>query len=166
MRRSAFLLLIAVAVAGAGSAAVLVLAGEVRAAGLALAPGGAALIVSAGSAGSSPRLVLLQASAERALEAVVLGAIAWAVLPEDAPIAIAAIFALGMSYLATYFRVRSSSLGFRVTETRMLSGGFLLLVATGLFAELVAFTLWSVAGLSTVILAYDVAGLARQREPR
>jgi hypothetical protein len=164
-RPGVFFLLLTVAVAGVGSAAALFLAGEVRGAGLALAPAGAALIVTSGSADVSPRLVLLQAVTERALEAAVFGVIAWTALPEDAPIAVAAMVALGVSYLATYFRVRSLGLGFRVTETGMGQGTFLLLVAAGLFADLVAFTLWVVAALSAVTLAYDVAVLTRQREP-
>jgi hypothetical protein len=164
--RGAFLLLLAVAVAAASSAVALVLAGEGRIAGLPLAVAAGALFATRFGVGVSPRLVLLEAVTERALEAAVLGAIAWVALPEEAPLAVGATVALGVSYLAAYFRSRSLGLGFRVRDPALLRGMSPLIVAGGLLADDLAFAMWAVVALSAIDLGRHIAELSGQREPR
>jgi undecaprenyl pyrophosphate phosphatase UppP len=166
VRPGAFFLFLALALAGAGIAAALVLTGEGRGAGAAVALAGGALLAARGSAGEAHRLVLLQAVAQRAAEAVVLGAIAWVALPGASRIAAAAITALGASYLATYLRVRAEGLGFRVSVPAPLQAVALFLVALGLVADQVEAALWAVAAFSAFVLSLEIVELGRRREPR
>jgi hypothetical protein len=166
LRRGTFLLLLAVAVAASSSAVALVLAGEGRVAGLALALSGGVLLASGVGTSLSPRLLLLEAVTERALEAAVLGAIAWVGLPEMPRLTGAAVTAMGAAYLAAYLRVRGMGLGFRVTVPAAFRTGPLFLVALGLVAGKVEVALWAVVVLSVSVLAVEVAELARQRELR
>jgi hypothetical protein len=166
LRSAAFHFLLAVALAGAVSGAALVLAGEGRIAGLAVGLAAWALVAAIGWARGSPRLLLLEAVAARAMEAAVIGALAWVALPEQARLATAAITALGASYLAAYLRVRSRGLGFHVTEPGVLRAAPSLLVALGLVAGIVEIALWSVVALSASTVVLEVVELGRQREPR
>jgi hypothetical protein len=166
LRPGTFLLLLAVSLVGAGAGAALVLMGESGGAALAVALAGGAVATAHGGARGTPRLELLAAVAERLLDAVVLGAIAWIALPERIGIAIAAIAALGTSYLAVYLRVRASGLGFHVVEPPLFRVARPLLVAVGLLAGLVEVALWTVTAISVVVLAMEIVELGRQRAPR
>ncbi|MGH2681732.1 MAG: hypothetical protein ACRDIX_00680 [Actinomycetota bacterium] len=162
----AFFLLLALTLVGAVPAAALLLAGEDRAAGAAAVAAGVALVAASTGAGGVPRFVLLHAVAERLIEAVILGAIAWVALPEQPRLAGAAVLALGASYLAAYLRVRSEGLGFRVTVPVALRAAPPFLVALGLLVGTVEVALWAVVLLSALVVAMAIAELGRQREPR
>jgi hypothetical protein len=162
----AFFLLLALALVGVGAVAALVLAGEDRAAGAAVAAAGVALVAASTGAGGVPRFVLLHAVAERLIEAVVLGAIAWVALPGQPRLAGAAVFALGASYLVAYLRVRSEGLGFRVTVPVALRVAPPFLVALGLLGGTVEVALWAVVLLSGLVVTMALVELGRQREPR
>jgi hypothetical protein len=166
VRPGAFLLLLAVALAGAGSAAALVIVGEERGAGVTVAVAGGALLGAARRADRSPRFLLLEGVTERAVEAAVLGAIAWAALPDDSRLGAAAITALGASYTAAYFRVRAMGLGFRIGDAGVLRTAPPLMVAVGLVAGVVEISLWTVAVLSASILALEIVELGRRRGSR
>jgi hypothetical protein len=166
VRPGATFLLLALALAGAGIAVALVLTGEGRGAGAAVALAGGALVAARGSVGEAHRLALLLAVAERAAEAVVLGAIAWVALPGASRIGAAAITALGASYVATYLRVRSEGLGFRLSVPAPLQAVPLFLVALGLVADQVEVALWASAAFSASVLSVEIVELGRRREPR
>lgn len=166
LRPGPFFLLLAILLVGAGAGAGLVLMRETGWAAGAVGLAGGAVVGAHRWAREAPRLVLLAGLAERVLDAVVLGAIAWVAVPEHFGVATAAVLALGTSYLAAYLRVRASGLGFPVVEPPLFRLARPLLVAVGLLADLLLVSLWAVSAISVGILIREVAQLDRQRAPR
>jgi hypothetical protein len=166
VRGGVFPTLLSLAVAGAGSTVAMVLGGEEQGAGLALV-GTAALLMLAGRvAGDSPRLLLFHSVAERALDAAPLGAIAWAALPEEPRLAAVGVAALGVTYLAAYFRVRSQGLSFDAPVALLSRPIPLLLLATGLLVGELYVAMWGVAVFGTLVLLWEIQGLGRTRVRR
>jgi hypothetical protein len=163
IRPGAFFFLVTVALVGAGAATALVLAGEPLVAGAALALAVGFLTVARTRAPRSRRLVLVEATAERVVEAALLGAIAWTAVPEQPVLVAATIAALGASYLAAYLHVRAVGLGFRLGEAVWLRGTAMLAVAAGLVLGWVQVGLWTVVVLSAIVLVRETTAVARQK---
>jgi hypothetical protein len=165
-RSGTFFLLLAVPLAAAAAAAAFILAGEPLGAGASVAAAGGFLEAPRLPASRSPRLLLVQAVAERVVEAVLFGAIAWEALPAEPRLAGAAITALGVSYLRAYLQVRSEGLGFEVTLPAWFRAAPLSFLALGLLTGAVEVFLWALVGFSTVVLTLEAIQVGRQREPR
>lgn len=160
--------LAAAAVAAAGAAA-LVLADRPIAAGVGTALGGALLVVVSvrSRAGGPSRVAFADATVERALDAVVLGAVAWAGLPHRPMVTGAALAALASSYLASYLRAKATGLGFPITGRPEVRAARWLMVSVGLLAPpLLVGALWTAAAISVVRLVGQTATVARRREQR
>jgi hypothetical protein len=165
-RSGTFFLLLAVALAGAGAATAFVLSAEQPEAGAAIAVAGVAFVGARWRAPRSPRLLLVEAVAERVVEAALLGAIAWTALPGEPRLAGAAITALGVSYLRAYLQLRSQGLGFEVTVPAWFPAAPSWFLALGLLTGRVEMLLWALVGFSTVVLILEAIQVGRQREPR
>jgi hypothetical protein len=161
-----FFLLLAVTVAGAGVAAAMVLAREPLGAGAAVALTGLAFVGARSRAPRSPRFLLVEAVAERVVEASLLGAIAWVALPAQPRLGGAAIAALGVSYLRAYLQIRSEGLGFEVSVPAWFRAASASFLALGLLTGAVEIFLWGLVGFSTFVLTLEAIQVGRQREPR
>ena len=165
-RLGTFFVLLAVTLAGAGVAAALVLAGQPFWAGAAVALTGLALVGARWRASPSPRFLLVEAVAERVVEAALLGAIAWVALPAEPRLGGAAIAALGVSYLRAYLQIRSEGLGFEVTVPAWFRAAPASFLALGLLMGAVEILVWGLVGFSTSVLILETIQVGRQREPR
>lgn len=174
-RSGGALSLLAVAVAAAALGAGLVLAGNARAAAAAAAAAGASLTWAGLRAARSGRrrLLLLDALAERLVDAALLGAVAWASLPGEPRVAGAAVAAFGGAYLAAYVRARGTALGFRLDAEigRRVDPALWFralrpqLLAAGLLLGRVEAALWVTVAISAALVARTAAAVARQGEP-
>ena len=165
VRPGGFVVLLASALASAGITTAFVLAGDTLRAGVAAVLSGLALMGARWRLPRWPRLALVEAVAERVVEAAILGAIAWMALPAEPRLAGAAILALGGSYLVAYVRVRAAGLEFGVSDVPWFRPVFWLAVAGGLLAGWAEVGLWGAAALSAVALAVELAELGARREP-
>lgn len=146
----------------AAGAAWLVVAREPRTAGWAAGASGALLLLGGhranhGAGGPTDRM--LDDLLDRAWDAGVLTAIAWVAKDDDAPIAVAAIAALSLSFVAGYIRARGAALGYSVEERHVTRGTrYVLVVAFLVFGW--AWPVWTVvalAGLAAAVRAGQVA---------
>lgn len=151
----------------AGLAAFLVLAGERILAGLAVGVAGGLLVLGVYRAEDArERLRFAASSAERAVDALVFGALAWELFPADARAGTAALVALSISFVADYVLVKANGLGFRLLASGLALPLRLLAVTVGLLAGEVEAGLWAAAGVATVSLLTRTRELGRQGEPR
>ncbi|MGH2725005.1 MAG: hypothetical protein ACRDI0_12265 [Actinomycetota bacterium] len=147
----------------AGGATALALVDMPIAAGASVAATGGALVLSASWSRGSRRLTFADATMERLLDAAVLGAVAWAALPERPVIAAAALVALAASYLASYLRAKAVGLGFPVEDRPAVRGVRWGIVALGLLIPpALAVALWASAGMSLAHLALEARAIARR----
>lgn len=155
------------AVAVAAVAAFLILDDRSTVAGVAALISGTAL-VTAGIALTdldAPRLTFVDAAAERAVDAALFAALAWALLPEEPRAGVAAIVAVSASYVASYVRARATSLGFvlgRAGAARVLR---LLAVIVGLLAGEVEGGLWAAAAVALWVAVARSLAVRRMEEP-
>jgi hypothetical protein len=101
---------------------------------------------------------------ERAFDGVVLGAVAWTSRASDPAICAAALVAIGGGFLATYVRARGVALGYRLEEGRVVRLLRAALLAFGLIAGALSWTIWVVAALS--VLAVIVRSSQVMKEER
>jgi hypothetical protein len=96
---------------------------------------------------------------DRLWDAAVLSAITWVARDESAAIAIAAISALTLSFIAGYIRARGAALGYSVEERHVTRGARYVLVIVFLWFGW-TWALWAVAvmsGLAAAVRAGQVA---------
>jgi hypothetical protein len=159
--------LLAATILGAAGGAALVLTGRSEVAGLLAAVAGVASVLSGVRARRSgqPRLVFADHAAERVMEALLFGALAWRATPEAPWTAGASLAALVSSYLASYLPAKATGLGFRVTERLPWRSVRLSLVAVGLLVgNLLPAALWVAAAVSLEPVVRHGVTVARQRE--
>lgn len=146
----------------AAGAAWLVVARDPRAAGVAAGASGALLLLGGhranhGAGGPTDRM--LDDLLDRAWDASVLAAIAWVAKDDRSAVAVAAIAALSLSFVAGYVRARGAALGYSVEERHVTRGTrYVLIVAFLLFGW--AWPVWTVAvlaGLAAAVRAGQVA---------
>ena len=135
----------------AAAAAWLVVVDRPRPAGFAAAGSGLSLLVGGhranhGAGGPADRM--LDALLDRVWDGAVLGSIAWAMRDESPHIAVAALVALGASFLSSYVRARGAALGYTVEESHVTRGLRYALVSFGLATDGLGWALWSSAALS------------------
>jgi phosphatidylglycerophosphate synthase len=96
---------------------------------------------------------------DRVWDGAVLSAIAWAARDGSASLAVAALAALSLSFVAGYIRARGAALGYSVEERHVTRGArYVLVVAFLLFGW--TWAVWAVAvmsGLAAVVRAGQVA---------
>jgi hypothetical protein len=112
------------------------------------------------------RLRFADSLAERAVDAVILGTVAWVAFPEKPSVAAAALAALVISYLASYLRARAVGLGFRVEETLLLRPARMAFVALGILEASALGALWVATVISLQAIIVRAAAVARQKEGR
>lgn len=169
IRAAAILSLIAAAALLAALAAALVLVRHQSPAGLAVAGAGGLLILAGIRAreAKSARLAFADASLERAVDAVILGAVAWAEIDVRPLVSAAALVALGSSYLAAYLRAKSSGLGFPLGDSLIVRSVRWTIVALGLvFPSLLQPALWASAAVSIQLIVRHASAVARVPEGR
>jgi hypothetical protein len=96
---------------------------------------------------------------DRLWDAAVLSAITWVARDESAAIAVAAISALTLSFIAGYIRARGAALGYSVEERHVTRGARYVLVIAFLWFGW-TWALWAVAvmsGLAATVRAGQVA---------
>ena len=157
----------AVGIVAAGGATALLLLDRPVAAAVAVAVCGGALAVAAARTieARSARLRFAQAVTERVCDAVILGAVAWVWVEDDAAISAAALTALGLSYLGAYLRAKAVGLGFRMTDQWMEQYVHFGLVSAGLFLEPgLLVLLWLAAAIDLQAAIRVAIQVGRQRE--
>ena len=143
-------------------AAWLVIAREPRLAGVAAGPSGALLLLGGhranhGAGGPTDRM--LDDLLDRGWDAGVLASIAWVAKDEGSPVAVAAIAALSLSFVAGYVRARGAALGYSVEERHVTRGTRYTLVVVYLLLGW-TWPIWTVAimsGLAALVRAGQVA---------
>jgi hypothetical protein len=166
-RPAAVLATLAPAVLAAGAGAWLVLVGEERWAGAATVLAGAAALaadVRIRRIGSA-RSTFAGSLAERAVDAVLLGALAWELMPTEPRAGVAALVALSAAFVATYVGAKATGLGFRIREPASLQPLRVAAVAAGLLAGAVEGGLWAAAAVSLGGLVAGSIQVAGQEEP-
>ena len=148
--------------AGAGW---LVVAREARPAAWAASASGALLLLGGhranhGAGGPTDRM--LDDLLDRAWDAAVLSGIAWVARDGSSSVAIAALAALSLSFVAGYIRARGAALGYSVEERHVTRGARYLLVVAFLLFEW-TWAVWAVAGMSG-LAAIVRAGQVAQEE--
>ena len=145
--------------AGAGW---LVVAREPRPSALAAGASGALLLLGGhranhGAGGPTDRM--LDDLLDRAWDAAVLSGIAWVARDGSSSVAVAALAAVSLSFVAGYIRARGAALGYTVEERHVTRGArYVLMVAFLLFGW--TWAVWAVAamsGLAAVVRAGQVA---------
>ena len=143
--------LLALILAAAGAAAALILGGWFPLGGLATAVCAGAVIVSGRRAKytGERRIAFADSAAERAADAVILGAVAWATVEETPAAAVAALAALVLGYLAQYIRAKASGLGFPIEESLIARTLRVVLIVVGLaWTPALGIGLWLASGVS------------------
>jgi hypothetical protein len=150
----------------AAGAAWLIVAREPRTAGWAAGASGALLLLGGhranhGAGGPTDRM--LDDLLDRAWDAAVVTSIAWVAKDEGSPVAVAAVAAVSLSFVAGYVRARGAALGYSVEERHVTRGArYALVVAFLLFSW--TWTIWTVvalSGLAAVVRAGQVAAEER-----
>jgi len=159
--------LLTLTLASAAAAAALVLVERWAAAGLATAVAAGAVTITGRRAKYTDdrRLTFADSVAERAGDAVVLGAVAWATAEEPA-VSAGALVALVLGYLAAYLRAKATGLGFTVQESLIARGTRVGLVVLGLFwRSALGPALWAASAVSLFSVIREWVEVTRQREP-
>lgn len=158
----------ALALAAAALCGVLLVGGQ-RLGGFAAAlVAGGALALTGWKAGDTvnPRSRFADALAERGVDAMILGTLAWWALPEERGVAAAALAALIASYLASYVRARAVGLGFHLEEALLLRSARLALVALAVLGSPTLIPLLAATGVSVQTIVLRAVAVARQKEQR
>jgi hypothetical protein len=155
------------AVVAAVISAVLVVA-DLHVAGTVVALVSASALLLSGIKGADAtdaRLRFADSLAERGVDAVILGTLAWVAVPEKPGMAAAALTALVASYLASYLRARALGLGFHVEEAPWFRSARLTFVALGILGDSAPALLVATA-ISLQAIIVRTAAVARQKESR
>jgi hypothetical protein len=105
--------------------------------------------------------------AERAFDAAILGALAWATARTDPVAAAGALTALVMSYLASYLRAKATGLGFPLTGPSLVRPVRMALLSVAVLSPAaLEGALWLVALVSLQAVVREALSVARQRERR
>ncbi len=155
------------ALAASAGASALILVGRGPLAAVPVAVAGACLIPAGRWARGSRvlRLIFADSVAERTVDAILLGSVAWAQLPEQPRVAAAALVALVAGYLASYLRARAVGLGFHLQESVVDRSVHLGALALGLATGYLEVALWAAAAWSLAAVAHRAVEVARQKEP-
>jgi phosphatidylglycerophosphate synthase len=142
----------------------MVLVARPRLAGVFALAAGALLVVSAAVARRERLVVehLVDSFTDRAFDGCVLAAIAWASRRPDPATSVAAVVALGGSFLAAYVRARGASLGYDVEESVVTRGLRYGLVCVGLLAGWLDWTLWVLATLMLLAAGVRASQVAKE----
>jgi hypothetical protein len=148
----------------AAGGAWLVVAREPRAAGWAAAASGTLLLLGGhranhGAGGPTDRM--LDDLLDRAWDASVLAAIAWVAKDDGSSVAVAAIAALCLSFIAGYVRARGAALGYSVEERHVTRGARYVLVVVFLLTGW-AWPIWTAAVLSGLAAAVRAGQVAEE----
>ncbi|HLB61470.1 MAG TPA: hypothetical protein VJN50_01815 [Actinomycetota bacterium] len=131
-----------------------VLRGPGTASGLVALAAGIVLVLGrrAATRRGSPEDRMASSFLDRAFDGCVLGAVAWVSRDADPAVALGALLALSLSFLAAYVRARGAALGYGIGESGVTAGLRYALVVIGVAYDALAWTIWGVAGLSALSL--------------
>ncbi len=143
-------LLLAGGVAWAGVSTWLILDARPRPAAVGVALAGISLLLAGYRATlAGDRLdKLLDPVLDRVFDAAILGSIAWTARLGSPRLSAAALAAMTASFLSSYVRAKGASLDYDLRERAATRGVRYALVALGLAAGWLAWTIWAVAALS------------------
>jgi hypothetical protein len=161
---------LALVAAGAliGAATWLILGpGDLPAAGVAAAAAAASLALGSALIRRAPspfatRWWFADSVVERGFDGAVLGAVAWATRATDPAVCAGALVAIGAGFLASYVRARGVALGYRIDEgraVRLLRAGVL---AFGLIAGALLWSIWIVAALSMLAVIVRTSQVVKE----
>jgi hypothetical protein len=166
-QRGRILTIATLAVAASGVAAALIVADQRVAGAVAALVSGSALLLSgirsAETADAGSRFA--DSLAERFVDAIVIGTLAWVATPESPGVSAAALTALVSSYIASYLRTKALGLGFRVDEALWLRSARISFVALGILGDSAPALLVATA-ISLQAIIVRTAAVARQKESR
>jgi len=164
-RPSAVWAILVGAVLAAASASIFALLGELALAGAATGIATLALVVAGWSARQlgDERVSFAGSLIERAVDAAILGSLAWALLP--ARPGVAALVALSGSYVAAYVRVKAAGLGFEADAWGLAWPLAMAVLTVGLMAGAAEAGLWGAAAISIAAALARSLEVAGQREP-
>jgi phosphatidylglycerophosphate synthase len=98
---------------------------------------------------------------DRAWDAAVLSGIAWVARDRGSSVAVAAVAALSLSFVAGYIRARGAALGYSVEERHVTRGARYVLVIAFLAFEW-TWAVWTVAVMSGLAAAVRAGQVARE----
>lgn len=110
-----------------------------------------------------PRVGFAVSMLERAVDAAILGALAWSLLPSRA--GVAALVALAASYVAAYVQVKAEGLGLDARAWALAWPAAMAVLAAGLAAGVPEAGLWGAAAISIAAALARSVRVARRREP-
>ncbi len=145
----------------AGATALILLSFPRQAGALALA-GGAVIVwgwyLATGEGG--PRSRFLAMLVDPLYDGALLASVAWVSREAEPTVAVLALVALGLCYVASYERARADALGFRTFESVGYRAARVALISVGLLADQLAIALWlliALAGSAVVVRAANVS---------
>lgn len=156
--------ILAVATAAVALATWLVLAHRPVWAGVATAAAGA-LSVAGGylvRAGGTARERVMDSVVDRLLDGAVFGSIAWVTRDVAPATSAGALVAMGSGFLGSYVRARGTSLGYGVEESPLVRALRYGLLALGLLADWLGWTVWAAAGVSLIAAGVRASRVAKQ----
>lgn len=166
-RPSAVWMILVGAVLAAASAVVFALQDELTLVGAATGTATLGVIVVRWSAAqmARPRATFVGSLLERAVDAAILGSLAWALLPRDPRAGVAALVALSGSFVAAYVRVKAAGLGFEVGAWPLAWPVAMAVLTLALLLGVVEAGLWAAAAISIAAAVTRSLEVARLQEP-
>lgn len=99
---------------------------------------------------------------DRLWDGLILAAIAWTTRAPAPHVAVAALAALGTSFLSSYVRARGASLGYTVEESHVTRGLRYALVVAGLGFGWLGWTVWTAFGISVLAVLVRTSQVAKE----
>lgn len=146
------------------AAAILILAGAPVPAGILVAVAAVPVAVAGPVAlrAGRPRLRFAASVMDRVVDAAILGALAWALLPGAPGAALAAVAALSAAFLAAYLRVKGAGLGFEMAAWPAAQPLRMAAVAVALLTPIRDPALWGAAAVGVAEAVLRSVRLAAQ----
>jgi hypothetical protein len=142
----------------------LILRGDRVAAGYAAAASGAAVVAGGmlWHRWRNPLDRILDSTADRLFDALVLSAIAWRTRQGDPGLSAAALVALGAGFLGAYIRAKGEALGYQVEESMVTRGLRYGLVAAGLISGRVEGTVYAAGAVAAIAALVRTTQVAKE----
>jgi phosphatidylglycerophosphate synthase len=99
---------------------------------------------------------------DRLWDGVILASIAWTARDAAPHVSIAALAALGASFISSYVRARGASLGYTVEESHVTRGIRYALIVAGLAFGWLGWTVWATFGISVVAVLVRTSQVAKE----
>jgi hypothetical protein len=95
-------------------------------------------------------------------DSMLLASIAWVARSTEPRLAVLALVALGLAYLASYERARADALGFRTFESVGYRAARIALISIGLIADTLTIALWLLIALTAAAVAVRAVNVTMQ----